>query len=192
MTVRILGISGSVRRPSRTTTLVAQLTNRIAHALGGTGEVIELVDAAPHLLSALERDALGETGRDLIRRIETADALVVGTPVYRASYTGALKHLFDLVDHRALSGRPVVLAATGGSTLHGLVTEHQLRPLLSFFGAMTLPTTLYATEADFESFALTDPAIAARVERAAREAAQLIAARRRAPTAVPAPIAIGG
>ncbi|MBB3937044.1 FMN reductase [Aureimonas phyllosphaerae] len=192
MTVRILGISGSVRRPSRTTTLVAQLTDRIARALGGTGEVIELVDAAPHLFSALERDALGETGRDLIQRIETADALVVGTPVYRASYTGALKHLFDLVDHRALSGRPVVLAATGGSTLHGLVTEHQLRPLLSFFGALTLPTTLYATEADFESFALTDPAIAARVERAAREAAQLIAAQRRAPTAVPAPIAIGG
>ncbi|WP_294642698.1 FMN reductase [uncultured Aureimonas sp.] len=192
MTVRILGISGSVRRPSRTTTLVAQLTDRIARALGGTGEVIELVDAAPHLLSALERDGLGEIGRDLIRRIETADALVVGTPVYRASYTGALKHLFDLVDHRALSGRPVVLAATGGSTLHGLVTEHQLRPLLSFFGALTLPTTLYATEADFENYELTDPAIAARVERAAREAAQLIEAQRRAPTSAPAPIAIGG
>lgn len=192
MTVRILGISGSVRRPSRTTTLVERLTRRIADALGGTGEVIELVDAAPHLLSALERDALGEIGQDLINRIETADALVVGTPVYRASYTGALKHLFDLVDHRALSGRPVVLAATGGSTLHGLVTEHQLRPLLSFFGALTLPTTLYATEADFENFALTDPAIAARVERAAREAAQLIEAQRRAPTTLPAPIAIGG
>ncbi|KQQ86143.1 FMN reductase [Aureimonas sp. Leaf324] len=192
MTVRILGISGSVRRPSRTTTLVAQLTRRIAGPLGGTGEVIELVDAAPHLLSALERDALGEIGQDLINRIETADALVVGTPVYRASYTGALKHLFDLVDHRALSARPVVLAATGGSTLHGLVTEHQLRPLLSFFGALTLPTTLYATEADFENFALTDPAIAARVERAAREAAQLIEAQRRVSTTHPAPIAIGG
>lgn len=191
MTVRILGISGSVRRPSRTTTLVERLTRRIAGTLGGTGEVIELVDAAPHLLSALERDALGEIGQDLIRRIETADALVVGTPVYRASYTGALKHLFDLVDHRALSGRPVVLAATGGSTLHGLVTEHQLRPLLSFFGALTLPTTLYATEADFENFALTDPAIAARVERAAREAAQLIEPQRSALTSVPAPIAIG-
>ncbi len=176
MTLDILGISGSVRRPSRTTSLVRSIAERISELSNGRADVIELVDAAPHLFAALDRNRLGEEGRDIVHRVETADVLVIGTPVYRASYTGALKHLFDLVDHRALAGKPVVLAATGGSPLHGLVTEHQLRPLLSFFGSLTLPTTLYAVESDFEDFRLADPAIAARIEKAAREAILHIAA----------------
>ena len=70
-------------------------------------------------------------GKALIRALEAADLIVVGTPVYRASYTGALKHVFDLLHKDSLAGKPAVLAATGGSALHGLVTEHQLRPLLA-------------------------------------------------------------
>ncbi len=170
MTLRILGISGNVTRPSRTAVVVRGLTERIAGLSGGTVEVIKMAQVAPHILSALERSSLGEAGRAIIGKVETADLLVVGSPVYRASYTGALKHLFDLVDHRALAGRPAIVAATGGSPLHGLVTEHQLRPLLAFFGALVLPTTLYAVESDFEDYRLSSSAVAARSERAAREA----------------------
>ena len=81
----------------------------------------------------------------MIDDIERADLLIVGTPVYRGSYTGAFKHVFDLVRHDRLRGTPVILTATGGSQMHGLVTEHQLRPLFGFFGALSLPTTVYAT-----------------------------------------------
>ena len=68
-------------------------------------------------------------------------------------------------------------SSTGGSSLHGLVTEHQLRPLLSFFHAFARPTRLDADEADFTDDRLTGPAVAARIERAAREAAELLASR---------------
>ncbi len=108
--------------------------------------------------------------RTILRRIEQADLLVVGTPVYRASYTGALKHLFDLVDHRAFASKPIVLAATGGSLLHGLVIEHQLRPLFGFLNALTLPTAIYAVETDFTSHRISNPNIQARIERAVQEA----------------------
>jgi FMN reductase len=171
----IIGVSGSVTRPSRTTALVQAVLDRIEARSGLETRLIELVDSAPHLFKALTRDKLAGEARALVEAVEQADLLVIGTPVYRASYTGALKHLFDLVSHEALLGKPVILAATGGSHLHGLVTEHQLRPLLSFFGALTVPTAIYATEADFdEYYSLTSTAVIDRIDRAADEIARLI------------------
>lgn len=88
------------------------------------------------------RGALGAAGERIIQRVEKTGLMVVGTPVYRLSYTGALKHLFDRVDYRALAGKTVLLAAAGGSSYHGLVLEHQLRPLFGFFGAVTVDLRL--------------------------------------------------
>jgi FMN reductase len=39
--------------------------------------------------------------------VEAADALIVGTPVYRASFTGLFKHFFDFVEQTALVDVPV-------------------------------------------------------------------------------------
>lgn len=167
----IVGVSGSVSRPSRTTALVSEITERVASNVGGDVRLIELVDSAHDLFSALARGNLNPAGRAIIDLVEQADLLVVGTPVYRASMTGALKHLFDLVDHRRFVGKPVVLAATGGSLLHGLVTEHQLRPLFGFLNALTLPTTVYAVEADFENYQVATAKVRDRIDRIAEEAA---------------------
>jgi FMN reductase len=184
MVFSVTGISGSVRRPSRTSALVSNLMAAVDRRLGpgaDTGRLehrltsIEMVDAAPLIFSSLTRAQASTVGEAIIRSVETADALIVATPVYRASYTGALKHLFDLVSHQALIGKPIILAATGGSHLHGLVTEHQLRPLLSFFGALTVPTAIYATEADFDGYSLNSAPVIDRIDRAVDELARLIA-----------------
>lgn len=167
----IVGIAGSVGRPSRTTTLVHEIVNRIASRTAAQTSVIELVDHAPALFEALTPYQLQGAGREIVDLVESADLLVVGTPVYRASMTGALKHVFDLVDHRKFIGKPVALAATGGSLLHGLVTEHQLRPLFGFLNAWTLPTTVYAVESDFEDYVLTSRKVSERIDRIAEEAA---------------------
>ncbi|MCZ7935306.1 FMN reductase [Agrobacterium leguminum] len=175
--MKILGISGSVKRPSRT----AHVVERIVAAIGRTAKVetdlIDLADAAPVLFRALRADELDEAGRAIVDAVEAADVLVVGSPVYRASYTGALKHLFDLVDFRALQGRRVILAATGGSPLHGLMLEHQFRPLFGFFGAVTVPTTVYAVETDFTGYTLSNPAVEARIERAVADLFELLPAK---------------
>ena len=173
----IVGVAGNVTRPSRTSALLRAVLNGLQSQIDADSRLIELIDAAPLLLSALTPDRLDAEGRALIRTIEAADLLVVGTPVYRASYTGALKHLFDLVRHDALAGKPIILTATGGSQMHALVTEHQLRPLFGFFNALTLPTTIYATEADFRDFQITSPAVHDRIERAVWEAAGVLDAR---------------
>jgi len=171
MTVNLLGLSGSVARPSRTTALIRAILDAVAARTGIFGTLIELVDDAPHLFTALTRKQLSGRAAQVIHAVETADMLVVGTPVYRASYTGALKHLFDLVNHEAFPGKKVILAATGGTPLHGLVTEHQLRPLFGFLNAQTLPTTIYAIEDDFADYRLVNPKTIDRIGRAADEAA---------------------
>jgi FMN reductase len=210
MALSVIGISGSVRRPSRTSTLVRTLLDavdrrldpggylrqqptlrptRVSEGLASGGPpkpethidrstnrltFIEMADAAPIIFSSLTRDQTSPASEAIVRSVETADVLIVATPVYRGSYTGALKHLFDLVSHQALVGKPVILAATGSSHLHGLVTEHQLRPLLSFFGALTVPAAVYASEADFAEYTLTSAAVFERIDRAADEIARLI------------------
>ena len=166
----IVGVSGSVTRPSRTTALVRSIVEAIASRADTDTEIVELADAAPHLFAALTPYQVEGRAREILDLIEGADLLVVATPVYRASMSGALKHLFDLVDHRAFAGKPVVLAATGGSLMHGLVTEHQMRPLFGFLNALTLPTTVYAVESDFDDYRVTTAKIGERIARAADEA----------------------
>jgi FMN reductase len=79
--------------------------------------------------------------------------------------------LFDLVDPAALHGTPVAIAATGGGEKHALVVEHQLRPLFGAFQAATLGTGIYVAESDFDGEGIRNPAVNARIEMLAAEAA---------------------
>jgi FMN reductase len=96
--------------------------------------------------------------------------------VYKGAYTGLFKHAFDLVDPRALVGKPVLLTATGGGPRHALVVEHALRPLFGFFEALTIPTAVYASDADFVGGQLAEAGVQARVSTAAQQLASLIGA----------------
>lgn len=169
----IVGVAGNVTQPSRTSVLVEAVVATARAQIGGTTELIELAAAAPSLFGAMTSEQLSDEGKEIIAAVEGADLLVVGTPVYRASYTGALKHLFDLVGYDALVGKPVILAATGGNQLHALITEHQLRPLFGFFRALTMPTAIYATSAEFDDYRLSSTAVRQRIDRAVSEAASL-------------------
>jgi FMN reductase len=171
---KIVGVSAGAGVPSRTTALVRAVADGLDRRLGFQTELIELSLVAPALLGAQGRGGLAPEGESVLRAVETAAVLVVGSPVYRASYTGLFKHLFDLVDQRALANRPVVLTATGGSLEHALVIEHQFRPLFGFFGALTVPTGVYAQPSDFEEGLPTSPGVLDRIARAVDEAASLV------------------
>ena len=165
---KIVGVSGSLSTPSRTTSLVRSILARFeAHA---ETSLLELAVEAPALFATLPKGPRSGRAAAILDAVETADLLVVGSPVYRASYTGALKHLFDLVERRALESTPVLLCATGGTPLHGLMPDHQLRPLFAFFNAITIPTAVYALESDFDGHALRSIAVSERIDRAAAEA----------------------
>jgi FMN reductase len=169
---RIVGIAGSVRRPSKTRSLIEALGAKAAQARAADFVAYDLADIGSGLGSSLSRAQLTSDVKRVLSDIETADALIVGTPVYKGSYAGLFKHLFDFVEPDALRNVPVVLTATGGGQRHALVVEQHLRPLFGFFKALTIPTAVYASEADFSGGQLADAAV---IERIAAAAAQLSA-----------------
>ena len=69
-----------------------------------------------------------------LQMFEQAQGVVVVTPVYKASYSGLLKTLLDLLPQSGLSGKVVLPLATGGSTAHVLAIDYALRPVLSSLG----------------------------------------------------------
>ncbi|MEN9892242.1 MAG: hypothetical protein RLY78_2537 [Pseudomonadota bacterium] len=120
----------------------------------------------------------GPAWRDAIQAIARADLVIVASPVYKGSYTGLFKQLFDLVPPDALLERPVLLAANGGSDRHALVVDEQLRPLFAFFRAWTLPSAVYAAEADYAAdLTLRSEGLRQRVAEAARQGAEFLLAR---------------
>ncbi|SDP54636.1 FMN reductase [Rhodoferax sp. OV413] len=174
--LKVVAVSGGLQRPSRTLVLVQELLAALGDALPIDVHLIELGNIGPQFAGALYRSQLPAHVEAEIAAIESADLLIVASPVYRASYTGLFKHLFDFVHHEALTDKPVLLAATGGSDRHALVIDHQLRPLFSFFQARTLPIGVYATEKDFDGYEVSSPAlkdrIALAIERAVPQLAQ--------------------
>jgi FMN reductase len=171
---RIVGFSGSPRRPSKTRSLIETVAAEVASHRQVRLDIFDLSDAGPGLGAALQRQDLTLPAARIIDAIEQADALIVGTPVYKGAYTGLFKHTFDLVDPRALVGKPVLLTATGGGPRHALVVEHALRPLFGFFEALTIPTAVYASDADFVNGQLAEAGVMARVSTATQQLAGLI------------------
>ena len=147
--LHIVAVSGGLNSPSKTESLVQAILDELSEAIEIQVHFIKLSEIGPLLGGAIYRNQLPQRVQDDLAAVEAADALIVGTPVYRASFTGLFKHFFDFVEQTALVDVPVLLAASGGSDRHALVLEHQLRPLFSFFQAQTLPIGVYATDRDF-------------------------------------------
>ena len=172
--LKVVGVSGSLHTPSKTTALVSAIIEAVGRRARIQSRLIEIADIGPALAGALRRDELPPEVLDVLEAIEGADLLVVASPVYRASFTGLSKHLFDFVDQYALVGQPVLLAATGGGERHALIIEHQLRPLFGFFQSLTLPLGVYASAVDFEGSELRSAAAHQRIEQAVGRGLPLI------------------
>lgn len=166
MSLIIVGFAGSLSQPSKTRALVELVTVRAAAHHGAAATSYDLSDLQPQLGTAGSLNDLSGRAAEIVAEIIAADAVVVGSPVYKGSYTGLFKHLFDLLDPAALANKPVLLTATGGGEKHALVIEHQLRPLFGFFEAVTLPTGVYASAADYAQGVPAAPALLDRIDRA--------------------------
>ncbi|AXK54469.1 MULTISPECIES: NADPH-dependent FMN reductase [Pseudomonas] len=83
---------------------------------------------------------------NLLQHIEQADGLLIATPVYKASFSGALKTLLDLLPERALSHKVVLPMATGGSIAHMLAVDYALKPVLSALKAQEMLQGIFAED----------------------------------------------
>lgn len=146
----VVGVSGSPSDPSRTSTLVAATVARLGQEIeDARTETVEIGPLLADLGAAPSREAMSDRTRRALETVEAADVLVVGSPAFRAAYSGAFKLFFDWIGQYDLVDTPVLLTATGGSDRHALLVEHQMRPLFGFFQSTTLPIGVFGNERDF-------------------------------------------
>ncbi|AIR96640.1 NADPH-dependent FMN reductase [Streptomyces glaucescens] len=128
----VLSVSGSPSATSRTARLLRHLDRRLT-AQGH--EVIPLDVRTLPAEALLGADVRHPAIAGAAALFDRADGIVIGTPVYKAAYSGLLKSLLDLLPQYALAGKTVLPLATGGSTAHVLAIDYALRPVLSSMGA---------------------------------------------------------
>ena len=185
-------VTAGLSQPSATRLLADRLSAAAVDAAGSLGvrldvRVVELRDLAHditnHLLTGFPPAAL----RDALDAVAAADGLIAVTPVFNASYSGLFKSFFDVVDSGALDGKPVLIAATGGTARHSLALEHALRPMFAYLHAITLPTSVFAASDDWGGDE-SEGQLHGRILRAADELAREVA--RREPVTVADPFAL--
>ncbi|MEU0407356.1 FMN reductase [Streptomyces griseorubiginosus] len=167
--MKLVVVSAGLSVPSST----RLLGDRLAAAVGRTAEVdVQVVELRELAVDIAHNFTNGFAGRALSAALDAvtgADGLIVVTPVFSASYSGLFKSFFDVLEPDALAGKPVLIAATGGTARHSLVLEHALRPLFSYLKAVVVPTGVYAASEDWGAEGLDG-----RIERAAGELAGLM------------------
>ncbi|GII93805.1 FMN reductase [Sinosporangium siamense] len=186
--MNLVVVTAGLSKPSSTRLLADRLAAAARERLAGDEpvevHVIELrdlaVDIAHNLVTGFPAGAL----RTALDTVKAADGLIAVTPIFTASYSGLFKSFFDVLDNTALAGKPVLVAATGGTARHSLALDHALRPMFVYLRAIVVPTAVYAASEDWGSGGdvHTDGlGLGERIGRAAEELAGLMLRRTPAP-----------
>jgi FMN reductase len=171
-------ITAGVTQPPSTRLLADRLTEATVRALAGhdvSEVVVEVVDVRDVAHDVTNNVLTGFASPDLQVRLDAiaeADAVVVATPVYAASYSGLFKMLVDVLPKDALRDTPVLLGATGGTARHSLAIDHALRPLFAHLGALVAPVAVFAASEDWGS--VDAGRLGDRIERAGTAFAALV------------------
>jgi FMN reductase len=142
--------------------------------LGGGGELVELSQLSADGLLGRSADPQVEAA---VAAASNASILVLASPVYRATVSGALKAFLDRFATGALAGTAVILAATAATPAHYLSLDTNGRALVASLEGWTVPTVVYATAADIVDGELA-PGLHDRLTRALAEAALVANGRR--------------
>lgn len=172
---KIVVLTGS---PSRSSRLFGIVDYAIA-ALERSGFEVQAIHAtdlpAEDLLFArFDSSAI----QGISAAVASADAVIVASPVYKASYTGLLKAVLDLLPQKGLVGKPVLPLFIGGTIAHFLSIDYALKPVLSALGARYLLTGVFAVDSqvarDEEGKLVLNEELTARLDAALTEYEELV------------------
>lgn len=187
--MKILMVVGAASKPGR---LAEAILSTAVMAAGQVAsletEILNLALSPVEFCDGRGDDDYGKETRQAVAAAVAADAVVLASPVYRASYSGVLKNYLDLLPVAALRDKPVGIVAMGGSHHHYLGVDWQLRQVLSWFGALTLPNSVYLIGKDFTDGKLSSETASADLVQLVESLAMLSEARAERPIG-PAPLA---
>jgi FMN reductase len=172
--VRLVVINAGVSDPSSTRMLVDRIAQKSLDGLSAAGlsTSLSIIDLGPLAIDIAKAIVAGFPSEKVQAAIDTlagADAIIAATPVYKAGMSGLFKSFIDLLDNDLLIAKPVVLAATAGTSRHAMVADEQMRPLFAFLRAIPVPTSIFAAPEDWAA-----PELGTRIDRAATELTQFV------------------
>lgn len=132
---QIIFIAGSPAVPSRTD-LILKHVESLVKKEGFSTTTYSVTEFSPEDLVKGRWDS--QDIKKFADAIKQADGVIVGSPVYKASYTGVLKSLLDLLPEGALKNKPVLPIMVGGSTRHLLAIDYSLNPLIAILKGQPL------------------------------------------------------
>ena len=142
--MRILAVSGSLRRESHNTQLL-----RAAAAAAPEGVEVELWDGVrdlPLYDQDLESGPLPEPVRRLREDWAAADAILFATPEYNGSVPGVLKNAVDWASRpkggAALQNKDVAVIGASTGQFGAMWAQADLRKILGIAGARVAPVEL--------------------------------------------------
>lgn len=139
----IVAISGSPSERSRSTSLLNYYTAALAQ-VGLRVKHIRLGDLPAEDLIFGRYDAPAITA--LHHYIAEAKAVILASPVYKATISGGLKALLDVLPENAFAHKTVVALASAGSSLHLLALDYSLGPILAALGTPKVLKGVYAAQ----------------------------------------------
>ncbi len=135
--LRVVGISGSLRQGSYNTALL-----RAAAELMPPEMTLEIVNLAP--LPMFNQDLekpLPEAVVEFRSYLAQADGILIATPEYNSSVSGALKNAIDWASRQPkppLSGKPVAIMGASTGNFGTVRAQVHLRQILTHVGALPL------------------------------------------------------
>ncbi len=137
MTMRVLGISGSLRRDSYNRRLLLEAAELLP--AGVELELFNGLKAVPPYDEDDDRDVAAVEVTRLRDAISGADAILIATPEYNGSVPGQLKNAVDWasrpVGAGALFGKPVAVIGTSTGAFGAVWAQAELRKVLARAGA---------------------------------------------------------
>ena len=165
----IVIISGSPSQPSRSSAISAYLEKNLINE-GKQVSTITVRDLpAEDLLFANFNSQEIKAAQSLVAQ---AQAVIVVSPVYKASYPGVLKAFFDLIPEKGLVDKVVLPIITGGTIAHLLSLEYAFKPLFSILGSQEIINGVFMVDADIsykEQLTFDDSEIEQRLKTALNE-----------------------
>jgi FMN reductase len=165
----IVIISGSPSQPSRSSAISAYLENILIHE-GKQVSTITVRDLPAEELMFANFNSLEIKAAQSL--VEQAHAVIVVSPVYKASYPGVLKAFFDLIPQKGLVDKVVLPIATGGTITHLLSLEYAFKPLFAVLGTQEIIDGVFIVDSDIHykgQLTFVDKAIEQRLKDAVNE-----------------------
>lgn len=172
--MKIVAISAGMSDASTTRMLADRIADATGKQLGeATVETVSLRELAHDITDANLTGFASPRLQHVLDEVMAADALIAVTPIFKASYTGLFKSFFDALETDAMIGKPVIVAATGGTARHSLAIDFAMRPLFAYMQTFVMPTGIFASPHDWGTEGKN--ALAGRIDRAAAELAGVLA-----------------